>query len=461
MEQKPEQKPKTKGWYLSLPYQMGTGLTANLPETIPDNLKGTSFIYGDDVLLQAQDWRVLLASWWADIKPGGHLILWLPDCRYHDVKGTKVTREDILKQFAELSDWSCLEDALIDGFIYCVLLKTPGLKYEPWRKKEKHCLIVRPGAIGDALMATTIFDGLKAEGYAIDFYCHLNAVDAVANDPRLERIISTKPEHTPDNELPIFWAAWGERYDRVINLTNSVEGALLAQHWRSEFYWPDDQRQRIFTGSYLQSTHDIAGVAGPLKVSFYPTPEETAWAEQKAKEIGPFILWCLRGSAVHKWYPWAPQAICQILSKNKDVKIILSADDGAKPLESAILDAAKEYLGDEYLFRFKSLVGTGSIRKPMTLAKYAQVVVGPETGVMNAVSFDPVKKVCLLSHSAKSNLTDDWVNVTPIVPNVPCYPCHRLHHSHDYCPQDQMTSAAICATSIAPQRLVQAVLSAL
>tara|TARA_R110000868_G_scaffold332147_1_gene593189 strand:- start:126 stop:1508 length:1383 start_codon:yes stop_codon:yes gene_type:complete len=460
MEQKPE-RPKTTGWYLSLPYHQGRGLTAHKPDPVPEELKPAGYIYVDDILLASPDWKAMLASWWSAIDKDGHLILWLSDCRYNDVTGAKLTRDDVLKSFADLDDWTCVEDDLIDGHHFAVLKKSGAMAYSPWRKKEKHCLVIRPGAIGDAIMASTILPGLAAEGYAVDFYAHGNGGEVVKHDPNISRVIITKPEQTPDNELPAFWKAMGDRYDRVVNLTNSVEGALLAQHWRSEFYWPEDQRRRMLNGSYLQSTHDIAGIPGPLKVHFYETPDEKEWAEKTAAEIGPFILWCLRGSSVHKWYPWLPQAVCQVLVKNPSIKIVLSGGEEALPLETQVLDAAKEYLGDDYMERFRSMVGTGSIRRPMALAKLAVVVVGPETGILNAVSLEPVKKVCLLSHSAKSNLTDDWVNVTPIIPNVPCYPCHRLHHSHDYCPQDKQTGAAICATSIAPNVMAQAVLDCL
>ena len=459
-----EQKPKSKGWYLALPYLKGTGLTANRPDPIPEKLRGTDHIFADSILLTSPDWRASVKDWWDALKPGGCLVMWLPDCRFNDSPGAKITREDILAFYADVQTFTCLEDDMIDGHHFSVFQKSDGLDYKPWRKKEKHCLIIRPGAIGDAIMASSILPGLASEGFAIDFYAHTNGAEVMRSDPHIERVISTESQQTLDNELPAFWKAWGERYDRVINLTNSVEGALLMQHWRSEFYWPSDQRQRMCKGSYLQSTHDIAGVPGPFKVHFHETDDERGWAEAKARELGPFILWCLRGSAVHKWYPWTPQAVCQVLVKNPTVNIVLSGDEGCKPLEGAILDAAKEYLGEDYMSRFRTLVGTGSIRRPMALAKLATVVVGPETGVLNAVSLEPVKKICMLSHSTPSNLTDDWVNAIALESRgctINKGACHQLHHSHANCPQDKLTGAAACAAAVPPVELAQAVLSQL
>jgi hypothetical protein len=120
-----------------------------------------------------------------------------------------------------------------------------------------------------------------------------------------------------------------------------------------------------------------------------------------------------------------------------------------------ILDAVKRYHGDTK--RVCAQVNTHSIRQIITLAHHAAAVVGPETGVLNAVCLQPVPKVLLLSHSAPVNLSDDWILTTALRPNAPCYPCHRLHYSHEWCPQNQETGAAVCAASIDAETVVNAV----
>jgi hypothetical protein len=59
------------------------------------------------------------------------------------------------------------------------------------------------------------------------------------------------------------------------------------------------------------------------------------------------------------------------------------------------------------------------------LAQVADVVVGQETGLLNAVAMEPMRKVVLLSHSTHENLTKHWVNTEALTGDVPCYPCHR------------------------------------
>jgi hypothetical protein len=99
-----------------------------------------------------------------------------------------------------------------------------------------------------------------------------------------------------------------------------------------------------------------------------------------------------------------------------------------------------------------------SIRQSLTLAQQVPCVVGPETGVLNAVAFEPNGKVIMLSHSSKENLTKHWSNTQTIEPeNTACYPCHRLHYGRDYCHEHAETGAALCQANITPERVFLAI----
>ena len=89
------------------------------------------------------------------------------------------------------------------------------------------------------------------------------------------------------------------------------------------------------------------------------------------------------------------------------------------------------------------------IRQAMTFCQLANVVVGQETGLLNCVSFEPtVRKVVLMTHSSKDNLTKDWPNTATMTGDVKCSPCHRLHYEWSTCTQDKFTKAAACQTAI-------------
>jgi hypothetical protein len=95
-----------------------------------------------------------------------------------------------------------------------------------------------------------------------------------------------------------------------------------------------------------------------------------------------------------------------------------------------------------------------NIRDSLAFAQLADVVIGPESAIANAVSFEPMLKIVLLSHSTEKNLTRDWPEtVTVAVDGLDCYPCHRIHTSMQFCSMDKDTRAAACQASIKPEQI--------
>ena len=72
------------------------------------------------------------------------------------------------------------------------------------------------------------------------------------------------------------------------------------------------------------------------------------------------------------------------------------------------------------------------------------MIMGPETGVINAAGGEIMPKVVFLSHSTHENLTRDWVNVRAITSAKTSCPgrgeneapaCHQMHYSWEFCKQ--------------------------
>ena len=98
----------------------------------------------------------------------------------------------------------------------------------------------------------------------------------------------------------------------------------------------------------------------------------------------------------------------------------------------------------------------------MAFAEEADMLVGPETGMLNAVSMLPMPKVVMLSHSSEFNLTRDWVNTVALKSRgCPESPCHRMHYTREFCPEDEETGASLCAAALKPQEVYDAIVSGL
>jgi ADP-heptose:LPS heptosyltransferase len=195
---------------------------------------------------------------------------------------------------------------------------------------------------------------------------------------------------------------------------------------------------------------------------FYPLQAEIALAEATKRAMqGPVIFWSIHGSSCHKVYPWT-QVVVRWLA-DKKVHVILSGDkQQGVELQIGMMQAL-ENGGCDMAF-VHPMAGKMDIREALTLASVADVVVGPETGVLNSVCMDDVKKVIMLSHSSHENLTKHWLNTLVLEPDnmrCPCFPCNRLHYGWEHCVQNAETKAAQCASSVAPEAVFGAIMTQL
>jgi ADP-heptose:LPS heptosyltransferase len=151
------------------------------------------------------------------------------------------------------------------------------------------------------------------------------------------------------------------------------------------------------------------------------------------------ILWALSGSSLHKIYPWSPYVAGELNHNFEDVKIITVGDYLCKIIEWQMANTMNR-------------AGSWTVRQSMAATKYADLVIGPETGILNASSCFDTPKIVFLSHSSKENLTKYWKNCTALQPqSCSCYPCHRLIYTDD-CPRGKkIGESAKCAELIEPK----------
>jgi hypothetical protein len=107
--------------------------------------------------------------------------------------------------------------------------------------------------------------------------------------------------------------------------------------------------------------------------------------------------------------------------------------------------------------KFGTAVGIDiPIRKLFALAQLADAVVGTESALVNAVAFENLLKVVLMSHSTHENLTRDWRDTVAVEPEgLGCYPCHRIHNDMSYCTPDLKAGSAACQGAAKPELVLQ------
>jgi len=412
------------------------------------------FVFSSHLLGHLEDYRAVLKEWWRVVKPGGHLCLYLPHKDLHPNIGRPGANEhhkhdllpsDIEQAMLKIGSWDLVEDQVRDDedeySFFQVYKRLTGTRHrytarEP--KPSKTCAVVRYGAFGDAIQASSIFPGLKQQGFHLTLFCVPGAHQVLKEDPHIDRFIVQADNQVPNAWLGEFWQVMGKKYDRFINLSESIEGTLLALPGRVNHLWPQAVRHRYMNRNYLEWTHELAQVPYEGKgVSFYATDLERAWAKKERSKMGPFVvLWSLSGSAVHKAWPYLDAIVARLMLDTDAHVVMVGGDDGVM-LES----------GWENEPRVHRTSGKWSIRESMAFCEVADLIIGTETGLMSAAAFLPAPKIITLSHSSTENLTRDWTNTTALVSaNTPCYPCHLLHYGFQYCPRDLDPECEACKT---------------
>ena len=312
---------------------------------------------------------------------------------------------------------------------------------------KKRALVVRYGAIGDVIQSTPVFKKLKEEGYHVTFNCSQQAKEVIKENPNVDEIAVQIKDYIPnvDNNLLNYWNELAKGYDKFCNLTGACEGELLTPdsiiaqfHKDLKSKHPELSEQESYTIAFNEAVKSCQVKAG--STNYYDKHlEKAGYSDQglngelyfsQAEEIMAkgfrekyanrfVILWAVSGSSYHKIFPYFDETVKELCVKNPDVLVISVGDAMAQLLERA--PSAK------YLPR----CGQWTLRTSMLMTKYADLVIGPETGILNAAGCYDTPKIPLLSHSSHDNFCKYFKNDYCLAPeDVPCYPCHMLHYVH-------------------------------
>ena len=443
------------------------------------------FVFSSHLLEHIQDTQAALTEWWRILKVGGYLVLYLPHKDLYPRIGQPGANPDHVHDFdqhdiraamEQVGGWTLLEEQVRSGgteysFLQVFQKRNDGKQIIslPVKTDCKTVCVVRYGGFGDQIQAANILPELKRQGYHVTFMTTPKGQDILRHDPHIDAWLLQDEDQVPNQELSDYWSVMERRFDKFINLCESVEGTLIAMPGRANHMWPQNLRRIELNKNYLEWTSRLAELPYTSEAKFYASADETAKAKRYLADIKnglafslrPLqrvpdrfnVLWCLSGSSLHKFYPHQDAVIYQVLRDMPEAVIVLSGDYACKILKS----------GWEKNPRIKCESGEMSIRETLTLAQNVDCVVGPETGVLNAVAFEPMGKVIMLSHSSQENLTKHWVNthslVAPQDDSVPCknIACHRLHYGPEFCSVDKATGAASCQIAITPEKVLQAI----
>ena len=440
------------------------------------------FIFSSHLLEHIENHEKALREWWRVLRPGGHLCLYLPHKDFYPNIGTEGANpdhkhdfhpDDIIAAMKKIGGWDLVENQERNGgeeySFFQVYKKYADVKSHRYSYREpkptKTCAIVRYGAWGDVIQMSSILPALKEDGYHITLYTVPRAWEAVKHEPLIDKVLLQDTDQVPNASLGAFFEYLKTRYDRFINLCESVEGSLLAMPGRPTYSMSHEARHAYMNHNYIEFAHKLARVpfTKPL-MRFVATDAEKKWAKAERAKLGAdkLVMWVLRGSALHKIWSGGQDEVnkatgfdgvlARIMMTWKGAKVVLVGDEGMKAIEAPWQNEP----------RIVRRSGMWDIRQTMAMAQVCDIVIGPETGVLSSAAMEPMKKIVFLSHSSVENLTRDWVNTTSLYArNVECYPCHKLIYQWDQCNRDEKEGVAKCQMDIHPSEVWDAIVDTL
>jgi hypothetical protein len=375
-----------------------------------------------------------IEEYWRIIKQEGHLIV-----------TTNLDEHQLRKELHYLSKLELVEHQ--PDLMTFVFRKTKNPT--PAKTTKKTVCICRLGARGDNMIASSIVKGFKDLDYHVTFMGSPPGIDVLENDPNIDSFYILDVNQVPNVSLSNFWEWQEKQYDKFVNLSETIEMQFLAGKQRTLWRSPPKLRENFMNYNYEQFTHEMAGLEYKPQIKFYSTVEERMFANKEVTGKDKIIVMCIGGSSLHKQIPFQDLLIANILVKYQDAHIYLVG--GPEDKESVEKWAKTS--------RMHVHCGDWSFRQTLAFCMHADLMIGPETGVMVGMSQESIQKMIYLSHSTIENLTRDWKNTTNLyAKNCDCPgrqnqadSCHLLLMNVDgmeMCNEDKETGLARCMFNI-------------
>ena len=315
--------------------------------------------------------------------------------------------------------------------------------FEPLRKSEETgkfhngwACVARFGGIGDDLMCASPLALLRKKFGRVEVLSSQPQAVVFQNNPHIDKLSVVERGYIPNDSSgnwQNYFTGRSKEFDAFFHLSHSCETMRALFVGQSQFHWPASFRRKFCGQSYLETIHDICEVPYEFGPLFFPTEQELEQARETKKKVGErFIAWVISGTRLDKSHPYSSLIVAQLI---REVGPVVALGAPGKDFEMAklIQEDVIRFNGNDKGFHVGLSHDAANpnwpIRRVLTFAQVADVVIGPDTGPMWGVAFEPNKKVMLLSHASEENITKYWENTVTLHADqgrVPCWPCHQL-----------------------------------
>lgn len=314
----------------------------------------------------------------------------------------------------------------------------------------KSVYVTRYAAMGDHIHASHIPRLLK-EHCGFDYVCfeyNNKGMAIYANNPFIDEHIVFEPSKPGIAEKPMSYIE--KRYEQImerrgftkhVNLLNSIEHGYIAMENQNEYYRDSEfRRQKFGEHNYYDQTTIFAGYPEHvgMKGDLFFTEAEYEQVQRiyMDRYVDNFVLICnLSGTSKHKLFYNAESIIKSFLSKHPEAICITMGDEDAK--------VHLDFFGDQIVNRAGAFNKDGKFdggkvypfRQSMLMTKYADLVIGCESGLMVAATLLGAPTVQLMTAASIKNHGGDFENDYSLQSPAACSPCHKGPYEYFGCPR--------------------------
>ena len=296
--------------------------------------------------------------------------------------------------------------------------------------------ITRYGAVGDCIHASHLPRLLKQKAgfdYVAFEYNH-KGFQVFQNNPFIDEHIHYEPSTFPICNQPISylekrWKLIKEAggFEKYINLYRSLEYGYIAMEDQNEYYMSSEyRRERFGKLNYYDQTSIFAGYPEFIgaKGELYFTEYEENFVKKRFEDYKDnFVIICnLSGTSKHKIFYNAEGIIKKFLSQHPEAICITTGD---KNCQEKI-----EFKGE----RIINTAGLHPFRESMLYSKYADMVIGCESGLMVAATLLGAAVIQLMTAASIKNHGGDFENDFSLQSPCYCSPCHKGPYEYIGCP---------------------------
>ena len=297
--------------------------------------------------------------------------------------------------------------------------------------------ITRYGAFGDHLHCSHVPRLLKqVRGFDhIAFEYNPKGYAIFLNNPWIDEHIHYNPLNPTIKNIPVSFLMkrWQvmkeeEKFDEHINLQWSIEETYLASENTNDYYRDSAHRRKLFGDlNYYDRTtkwiglDDHVGTKGELYFSDEEENIVKGIFQERYKD--KFVVVAnLSGTTKQKLFIDAKQILTTFLDKHKDVFVITMGDKAVK---------------DNLEFEHERIVRKATrypFRQSMLTCKYANLVIGPESGLCVASTLLGAPTIQMMTSTGVYNHGGDASNDYSIQADIYCSPCHKAIYEVIGCP---------------------------